>query len=127
MIKYTPNHNSYIRLIDCIIPYDTTSIGLHFNNQLALKRLGNELPNIDQHIKSFGSYIISPEIYDDLMKEFFITDSTYDNFNKQYGFKTDLRRLYRLPYIWDLVQFCNAYNLDPISFGIFKNFKLGFW
>jgi len=127
MIKYDPNYVAYIRTVDCIIPYDTKSIGLHFSSTSALNRLAGELPNIDYHIKSFGSYTIDHKIYNNIMKDLFITDDMYKLLSHQCDFKTDLRYLHKLPYIWDLVHFCNIYNLDPISFGVFKTLKLGFW
>ena len=128
MIKYIPQYSSYIRAIDRIIPYDTKSIGLHFSSTSALNRLGSELPDIDYSIKSFGSYTIDPKIYNNIMEGIFITDDIYKLLSHQCDFKNaDLRYLERLPYIWDLVQFCNVYNLDPISFGIFEDSKLGFW
>ena len=127
MIKYAPNHVSYIRTIDAIIPYNPNSIGLHFNHMKALEKLDIEMKNVDVQINKYGSYAIDQILYNNIMTDIFLTEETYHDKTKHLGFQKDIRKLYRFPYIWDLVHFCNIYNLDPISFGIFKELKLGFW
>lgn len=127
MIKYLPEQQGYVRLIDTIKSYDLNSAGIHFNSQIATSVFGSELIKIDSQIKVYGSYTINPDIYNHIMTEIFEDDEKYEHIHNSLNFKVDIRVLNKLPYIWDLARFCNIYNLNVISLGIFKHFKMGFW
>ena len=128
---YTPQFEHYVRSQvqiseDSYYGGGQPASGYRFNAEQALDTFGDYLEEIDKAIIDRGSFVCLPyqRYYQKFLHSLLVKENmTYEELDRIFKFKTDLRNSRIAHSIWDWVKICNYFNINIISLGVFYDKK----